>query len=92
MVLKGKLQAWKKALELRGLRIDFKDTKKIIKVREVKHLAMMVSFFCRNVLDTNSIFSQFHKCWFHKRSSGTTCILQQDDEFNSKTLTSQEVD
>lgn len=45
MVLKGKLQAWKKALELRGLRIDFKDTKKIIKVREVKHLAMMVSFF-----------------------------------------------
>ena len=72
--LKGRLEAWKGALESKGLRVHFKKTKMMISSENAEKVAMEVKFHCavcRKGVGINSILCQIYRCWLHKRCGGT---------------------
>ena len=68
--LKGRLEAWKGALELKGSRLNVKKTKMVKRSENVGKITEESKFFCtvcRKDIDSISILCTFCRCYVHKR-------------------------
>ena len=87
--LKGKMKAWKAALEIKEVRVNVKETKIMISSENARKVAIECKFpcaVCKKGSGSNSILSLFWSCWVHKRCSGITGNLKEDSKFKCHSL------
>ena len=71
--LKGRVEAWKGALESKGLTVNVKKTTMMISSENAGNATIAGKFpcaVCRKGVGINSILCQFCRHWVHERCSG----------------------
>ena len=87
--LKGRLEAWKRALESNGLRVNVKTKINIAKVTVEGNVPCAI---CKKDMGINVILCQFCRCWQHKRCSGFKGKLKEASKFKYQICVNQHTD
>ena len=83
------MEAWNGALESKGLRVNIKKTKMKINSENAGQVTVEDKFpyaVCRKGVGSNSILSQFCRCWKHRGK------LKKDCKFKFQTYANQKID
>ena len=82
-----KLKTWRKAMESKGLRVNVTKTKVMISgcsVGKPQEKGKFPCSVCGKGVGSNSIFCGTCKHWVHKKCSGITGMLKDDNQFKCK--------
>ena len=85
--LRTKLREWKNAMEAKGLRVNVGKTKVMFSGHDLSSLVDSGKFpcsVCREGVGRNSIFCTGCSHWVHKKCSGITGRLKEDNEYRCK--------
>ena len=81
-----KLGLWKKHLEAKGLRVNMRKTKIMIKnLHSLKDSGKHPCGVCRKGVGSNSVFCDGCQSWMHKKCSGSKGRLKADSKYRCKT-------